>query len=328
MSVLRITPRCNERCLFCNIRPDDPHNIFHETPEAVERFLDSYDRNQGNLIEISGGEPTLNPHLPEIIRLIRKRGLNTMLETNATLLANKRLVSSLVQADLEEAFVSLHAANAELSDKITGMPGAFEKSIQGIENLLQTNIEVVINFVWCRENLEHLPEFARFLYQRFGRSAALNISVMAPNFGRDDIEHSFRFSEGDPFLRETVRICEELRLSVRIPDICGQPLCTLRGIEWIYIYPLKLFPHYPEEAASSKRKGPQCKRCIYDPICVGVWNEYARKYGTDELHPVTSGNPALIKLLGLILSPAARATLRSEIRRGYWIIRRYLRQLL
>jgi pyruvate formate lyase activating enzyme len=74
-------PGCNFRCPFC-------HN--YELAESPETLMDSAEllaflRKRQGLLEgvcITGGEPTLQPELPQLLRDIRELGFSVKLDTN------------------------------------------------------------------------------------------------------------------------------------------------------------------------------------------------------------------------------------------------------
>lgn len=74
-------PGCNFRCPFC-------HNFeLVEQPETMmeEGELLSFLQKRRGLLEgvcITGGEPTLHPGLPELLKKIRELGLSVKLDTN------------------------------------------------------------------------------------------------------------------------------------------------------------------------------------------------------------------------------------------------------
>ena len=75
---------CNLRCFFCHntdlIRPRDNYMDWNRLLRALissrEYWVDS--------VCISGGEPTLNPKLAELIQRIRRLGFRIKLDTNGT----------------------------------------------------------------------------------------------------------------------------------------------------------------------------------------------------------------------------------------------------
>jgi pyruvate formate lyase activating enzyme len=79
------TPGCNLRCPYCHnpslVLPPFPGDMVGRT--ELEEFLERRQEVLGGVC-ISGGEPLLHPDLPELIALIRSRGLKVKLDTNGT----------------------------------------------------------------------------------------------------------------------------------------------------------------------------------------------------------------------------------------------------
>lgn len=40
------------------------------------------------------------------------------------------------------------------------------------------------------------------------------------------------------------------------------------------------------EDDTARQKRAECKSCKHDPVCEGVWGNYLKRYGWDELVPV------------------------------------------
>ena len=102
---------CNLRCPFC-------HNASLVLPEKYGEtisysdffsFLDSRrDRLQG--VCVSGGEPTLYPHIEEFIRGIKDRGFLVKLDTNGT---RPEVLQSLIEKKLLD-YVAMDIKNSPL----------------------------------------------------------------------------------------------------------------------------------------------------------------------------------------------------------------------
>ena len=77
--------RCNFRCPFCHNHPlvlehDKMKNI---SLDEVVLTLNTLRKWLGGIC-VSGGEPTLNPHLPELLRQFKLLGYEIKLDTNGT----------------------------------------------------------------------------------------------------------------------------------------------------------------------------------------------------------------------------------------------------
>lgn len=83
IATVLFTPGCNYNCFFCHNRSlteDFPHII---PEEEIESYLE---RRVGLIdgVVISGGEPTLNPDLPEYFHRLKALGYLTKLDTNGS----------------------------------------------------------------------------------------------------------------------------------------------------------------------------------------------------------------------------------------------------
>lgn len=84
LTVLEITDRCNLSCPTCYAM-SSPHYGRHRTIDEVEKMLDIIVANEGNpdVVQISGGEPTIHPDFFEILDIAKKKPIkHLMVNTN------------------------------------------------------------------------------------------------------------------------------------------------------------------------------------------------------------------------------------------------------
>ena len=103
------TGGCNYRCPFCHnaelvLRPE----LQPEVPEW--EFFALLEKRRGLLdgVAVTGGEPTLQPDLPEFLRKIRDLGYAVKLDTNGT---RPELLKRLAEEDLVQ-YVAMDVKNA------------------------------------------------------------------------------------------------------------------------------------------------------------------------------------------------------------------------
>ncbi len=110
---------CNFRCPFCHNSDLLPHNGEEfMTEEAFLKFLES---RKGLLdgVAITGGEPTGQPGLPELIGKIKALGFAVKLDTNGT---NPKMLTDLVEAGLVD-YVAVDVKNSpEKYAETVGLP--------------------------------------------------------------------------------------------------------------------------------------------------------------------------------------------------------------
>ena len=87
----------------------------------------------------SGGEPLLHKDILELIRHAHKLGLLARVNTNGLLLTRER-VRELKQAGLSLVGLSLDHADPAEHDRLRGVPGLYEKAMEGVRNLHEAGI--------------------------------------------------------------------------------------------------------------------------------------------------------------------------------------------
>lgn len=168
LSEIALTYRCQHRCPFCYA--DSPRRgaeVREMTTEGVCRVIDRiYDEAKVPTVSFTGGEPTLRDDLPDLIRYAKSRGMRTNLITNGYRLADEALARKLVASGLDSAQVSVEGPTALTHDAVTGTPGSFDRSLQGIRHLRACGIHTHTNTTICPENRDHvigMPDLARDL---------------------------------------------------------------------------------------------------------------------------------------------------------------------
>ncbi|HOC92341.1 MAG TPA: radical SAM protein [bacterium] len=280
--VVRTNFRCNQDCLFCFVdtRAADPPDLIFEN--TARELKDS--KKTISIVSFSGGEPAMNPRLADFVSMFRETGaLEICVQTNASLISGE-LARALAESGVDSAFVSLHSCDPAVSDMITGLRGAFRKTLTGIENLSANGIFVYISHVINSFNFSSLPAFASFVAEKLGR-APIVFSFAAPH------TNEMMFAGSIPSLsvvrgplRESLEICLSEKIPFSgLPGMCGLPLCVL-GPDLRY-YP-DIHRVSQESLQGTMRKHSGCAECAMNDWCYGLREFYADKRGMGELTPL------------------------------------------
>src|ERR1700733_14007877 len=84
LSLIEVTDSCNLRCPVC-YASSGPERVQHRSLTLIEKMFDAVVRNEGHpdVVQISGGEPTVHPDFFEIIELAKARPIqHLMINTN------------------------------------------------------------------------------------------------------------------------------------------------------------------------------------------------------------------------------------------------------
>lgn len=92
LSIIEVTDRCNLKCPTCYAM-SGPRYGRHRTLEEIEKMMDIIVANEGepDVVQISGGEPTIHPQFFEILDLAKARPIkHLMVNTNGIRIAKDK----------------------------------------------------------------------------------------------------------------------------------------------------------------------------------------------------------------------------------------------
>lgn len=287
--VLRVVHQCNQRCAFCWVDFEAP---MMSVAEATTRLDQGFAGGHKPTVALTGGEPLLHPQVLDIIAYAHKLGARTVsLQTNASRVRSLEHAQQLATAGLGHALVSLHAATAATSDRLTAAPGTFDRTVQGIQWLCQAGISVTINHVLTRDLAPEFPNFVDFLATKLAHpKLALTIAVAGSiDAGPIDASVLPTHRELGPWVAQGVLRAKELGLSVvGLLHPCGIVPCALPD-PWPVLDATTLRPPALDDEAVLRDggvKSPICEDCALNRMCFGLRREYAERHGLGELRAI------------------------------------------
>jgi molybdenum cofactor biosynthesis enzyme MoaA len=151
---ISLTEVCNMRCVYCPPAGETyhtaraffaPEKVLGVARVAVELGL--------RKIRLSGGEPSLYPHLREVVEGAAALGLEVHLNTNGLLLKNH--LAWLEKVPGVRIKVSLDACTPEVLRQISGV-GRLDDILEGLRLGAQKGLVQRLNFVLTRLNADQL----------------------------------------------------------------------------------------------------------------------------------------------------------------------------
>jgi MoaA/NifB/PqqE/SkfB family radical SAM enzyme len=162
---IEVTNRCNLLCETC------PHTYFQREPlkslslHEFIRIADQFPQMKRALLH-GIGEPLLNRELPEIIKYLKGRDVEVIINSNGTLLTSK-WQENIIESGLDQYRCSIDGAKDETYARIRGA-NLLPKLRRGLEGLVKTKERLGAKSpsisIWCvstRENLQELPDLLR-----------------------------------------------------------------------------------------------------------------------------------------------------------------------
>ena len=182
--------------------------------------------------------------------------------------------------------VSLHGSTADISDRVTGAPGTFESTVRGIDALLDHNVHVRLNFVFCQANRDDFPHFVDLVAARWP-AASIVFSFVGSH--TDVVPRAASliptFTEVMPSLVAGLARGHALRaLTFAASNRCAG--CRSASCPRPSVAAFRRSPCPTDGGGGEFVKAPGCADCAESYRCYGVRRGYAELYGTAELRPL------------------------------------------
>ena len=151
-----VTRRCNLRCRHCYASAGTALEDELTTEEAL-RLIDRLAQLGVAVIAFSGGEPLSRPDILQLISHARDHGIYVALATNGTLITRER-ADELRRAGAAYVQISIDGADAATHDAFRGIPGSFNRTIEGVKNAVAAGFFVNISTTATKANYDQIPK--------------------------------------------------------------------------------------------------------------------------------------------------------------------------
>jgi hypothetical protein len=273
-AALLLDYECDNACVFCGQAGVELEGRTLGDPrEALVELRARHDE-----ISFVGGEPALDPRLPELIAFARELEFSAIgLQTNGRRLAQgDGLFDELVGAGLDAIHVSIHGASSDAHDYHTGRAGSLAALLDLMGRAQRAAVTIVATTVITRSNFRELPKLPPALKRR-GVSAWLLEPVRAYGRAADGFARVVpRFGMALPWALHGL---EQARRNDLSAWIRGAPLCALGP------FAASALPDAPATAGAEGLKiyPEPCTSCPARPRCPGVDRVYLDVFGSKEL---------------------------------------------
>jgi len=91
IALIEITNSCNLQCPTCYAKSGEGSFLSIEKIEEMVDFIINVEGGQAEIIQLSGGEPTMHPDIIDIIKMIKRKNVNyVMINTNGIRIKKKK----------------------------------------------------------------------------------------------------------------------------------------------------------------------------------------------------------------------------------------------
>jgi len=155
VAIWETTRACDLACRHCRAEAISSPLPGELTTVEGMRLLDELADMGTPICVLSGGDPAKRRDLLELVRHGTKRGMRMATIPAATPLLTRGLVSALKEAGLAQMALSLDGPDAEVHDSFRGVPGAFDRTLEGARYAREAKLPLQINTVFSSHNRRH-----------------------------------------------------------------------------------------------------------------------------------------------------------------------------
>lgn len=227
-ATLALTYLCQCKCDNCYAAVDGRNGVDEMSTEELKVVIDQLKGLGALQLIFTGGEPLLREDLFDLVAHAHDIGLITRISTNGLLLT-RTCVAELKRAGLNQCGVAIDDADPDTHDRLRGLPGIFEKAMQGLRYLHEYDLDSkIVTYASNRnvpEGLERIIELGRQLKVK---SVYINIAYAS---GRWSNAHHEVLS--DEKMALVSKLHDSVFVHLEFPT--SQTMCCAYNKEFVYV---------------------------------------------------------------------------------------------
>lgn len=158
-AILQITKKCNHKCKYCTIWKSTTKEEL--STERILELIKDISKTGVCYLSITGGEPLLRNDVFKIAQEIKKFGIQSILNSNGTLITNKEIAEK-ITAHFDCINISLDGTE-KIHDSICRIKGAYKKALKGIKLLknIKSKSRIGIYTVVSEKNVNDIEKLIK-----------------------------------------------------------------------------------------------------------------------------------------------------------------------
>ena len=257
-------------------------------PELSELLAVANAHRPEGITWLSGGEPTLRPDLPTLIKHLADAGHTVGLDTDGLALVRPDVLARLQACGLSRLRIPLHSIVGAAHDWIEGRTGSARRTRKTAAAARAAGIPLDIATLVTRSTAAHLVDTVRAAHALGARSIALRRPRRRGPAGQTFVTVSPRLGLAEPYLEAAAARGRDLGLSVHLD---GFPRCTVQRVRAStltrdresWVVPASLAPLLQAVGELHDAATTPCARCPGPPVCAGAPADYVARFGRLEL---------------------------------------------
>lgn len=278
---------CNLACDYCTITPAMRARALSRAQVLAQLRRGRAD--DFDAISLTGGEPTIVPHLLGLVKAARALGFTDIkLQSNGLMFAAPGNVARLCAAGVTRFHVSIHTHRADRYDALVRRAGAHPLMVQGLDAVVRSGRTVVAEVILKEDTYRDLPEALRWLHARGVRRADLwFVSLTDANAAHPASMPPM--TAVVPVMAEGFAVARDHGMQVRSLHV---PRCLLGpdhvhahdpGAQRVRVVTPEATFELRHSQLTGQRHVPACVGCRFEARCPGLRSDYLARYGDVEI---------------------------------------------
>ena len=302
LGYIQLNRTCNQKCLFCS----NPDNGSILDLDQARFYLDDFAKKNYQGVIFTGGEPTLNPILPQVIKYAKAKGLEARIITNGQKTADFSVLNDLKNAGLDLIHVSVQSYDPKIQDYLSQNPGSLKNILKTLINARRLNLPVNINMVINSFNAKSLDKNIQFFLVKFPEINHFVFNNLDPEMNRVE-QNKFvvpKLADFKASLKRAFEYLLKFKKSFRAERV---PLCYMADFGEFSTETRKIVKNeersilfldnredpYRVQKNFYYKKAAQCEQCSLKEICAGLY-ALDTYYDSKELEPQTIDKQIII----------------------------------
>jgi len=148
--IIYICDYCNMDCKHCYLKKGSDT----VKPEWIQWLINNFDFEKSIIV---GGEPTICPALPDIVKILKEKNINVVISTNCKWIEKPGDLEKMLHAlkDVDRIQISIEGRE-KINDMIRA-PGSYKNAINTVKLLKEKKFEVAFRMTYSQWNLAEVP---------------------------------------------------------------------------------------------------------------------------------------------------------------------------
>lgn len=160
------TKACMLACKHCRasaILEPLPGELSHEEGIKLIDDIAGFGKPSPILV-FTGGDPLMRKDIWSLVARAKEHNITVAMAPAITPKLADAEIRRMVEMGVKGISISLDGSRPEIHDRIRGVPGVFNRSIEVIRSMLDSGLRVQVNTAVMRDNVEDLADMVKLLY--------------------------------------------------------------------------------------------------------------------------------------------------------------------